>query len=113
AMAKGWQPMEGLELASKVSRKEAQTVHSDGPFKIAAFDYGIKQNIINNFQKRGCTLRIFPAKGDYLEELKQWNPDGFFFSNGPGDPNETAHYALKVVEHAKETGKPIFGICLG
>src|SRR5699024_4150384 len=89
AMAKGWQPMEGLELASKVSRKEAQTVHSDGPFKIAAFDYGIKQNIINNFQKRGCTLRIFPAKGDYLEELKQWNPDGFFFSNGPGDPNET------------------------
>lgn len=112
-MAKDWKPMEGLELASEVSRPEAQTEHSDGPFKVAAFDYGIKQNIINSLVERGCTLRIFPAKGDFKEELEKWEPDGFFFSNGPGDPNATASYALERVEYAKQTGKPLFGICLG
>jgi carbamoyl-phosphate synthase small subunit len=58
-------------------------------------------------------LRIFPAKGDFKEELAKWDPDGFFFSNGPGDPNATGKYALDVVNYAKNTGKPIFGICLG
>ncbi|HYW33893.1 MAG TPA: glutamine-hydrolyzing carbamoyl-phosphate synthase small subunit [Balneolaceae bacterium] len=111
--ARNWDDMKGLELATKVTRKESHTVHSDGPFKVAAFDYGIKQNIINNLNKRGCTLRIFPAKGNFKEELESWGPDGFFFSNGPGDPNATADYALEAVEFAKQTGKPMFGICLG
>jgi carbamoyl-phosphate synthase small subunit len=112
-MARQWDPMEGLELASKVTRTEAQTVHSDGSFKVAVFDYGIKQNIINNLQSRGCTLRIFPAKGDFKKELESWDPDGYFFSNGPGDPNATGTYALEAVHFAKESGKPLFGICLG
>ncbi len=112
-MAKEWDDMKGLELATKVTRTEPQTVHSDGPFKVAAFDYGIKQNIINNLVDRGCTLRIFPADGDFREELESWEPDGFFFSNGPGDPDATATYALDAVNYAKESGKPIFGICLG
>lgn len=112
-LAKEWDSMEGLELASLVSRTEAQTIHSDGPYKIAAVDYGIKQNIINNFVQRGCTLRIFPAKGHYIDEIKSWDPDGFFFSNGPGDPNATAEYALEIVNYAKQSGKPILGICLG
>ena len=112
SMAKEWDSMEGLELATKVTRKEAQTVSSDGPFKIAAFDYGIKQNIINNFVNRGCTLRIFPAEAD-LEEVKAWNADGYFFSNGPGDPKASARYGLPMVNYAKQTGKPLFGICLG
>ena len=110
--ARNWPSMEGLELATKVSRKEAQTVPSGGPFKVAAFDYGIKQNIINNFTERGCTLRIFPAEAD-LEEVKAWNADGYFFSNGPGDPNASSHYGLPAVELAKKSGKPVFGICLG
>ena len=110
--AKEWDSMVGLELATKVTRKEAQTVPSDGPYKVAAFDYGIKQNIINNFVARGCTLRIFPAEAN-LEEVKAWNADGYFFSNGPGDPNASAHYGLPMVEYAKSTGKPLFGICLG
>lgn len=113
ARAKEWDPMEGLELATKVTREEAQTVHSDGPWKVAAFDYGIKQNIINSLNSRGCTLRIFPARGDFKEELEEWNPDGFFFSNGPGDPNATSEYALEAVNYAKNSGKPVFGICLG
>ncbi len=111
-MAKNWEDMDGLELASKVSREEAQTVNGKGSFKVAAFDYGIKQNIINSLHARGCTLRVFPAKAS-LEEVKEWEADGFFFSNGPGDPNATAEYALEIVEFAKSTGKPIFGICLG
>ncbi|MFW6157309.1 MAG: glutamine-hydrolyzing carbamoyl-phosphate synthase small subunit [Balneolaceae bacterium] len=111
--AKAWDPMEGLELASKVTRAEPQTVHSDGPYKVAAFDYGIKNNIINSLVSRGCTLRIFPARGDFKGELKEWQPDGYFFSNGPGDPQATAEYALDYVHYAKESGKPVFGICLG
>ena len=110
-MAKDWVSMEGLELASKVTRKEAQTVHGDGEIRIAAMDYGIKQNIINSFVKRGCTLRVFPAKSSF-EDIQAWNPDGFFFSNGPGDPNPM-DYAIDTVNKAKGTGKPMFGICLG
>lgn len=111
--AKNWDDMVGLELATKVTRKEPQTYKSEGPYKVAAFDYGIKKSIIQNLNDRGCTLRVFPAKGDFKDELEQWNPDGFFFSNGPGDPDATSEYALDAVNYAKQTGKPIFGICLG
>lgn len=110
--AQEWDSMIGLELATKVTRKEAQTVSSDGPFKLAVFDYGVKKSIIDNFVKRGCTLRIFPAEAD-LKDVKSWGADGYFFSNGPGDPNASSHYALPIIEHAKSTGKPLFGICLG
>ena len=79
---------------------------------MAALDYGIKQNIINSLVARGCALRVFPAQVR-LEEVKAWEADGFFFSNGPGDPNPTGEYALEIVEYAKSTGKPMFGICLG
>ncbi|MCH8496344.1 MAG: glutamine-hydrolyzing carbamoyl-phosphate synthase small subunit [Balneolales bacterium] len=111
-MARNWVPMEGLELASKVTRNEAQTITSEHHhLRVAAFDYGIKQSIINNLTSRGCSLRIFPAKTSF-EEVMEWNPDGFFFSNGPGDPNPM-DYAVQTVNKAKKTGKPIFGICLG
>jgi len=112
AQAKGWVDMNGLELASKVTRSEAQTLTRDGHrFKVAAFDYGIKQNIINSLTDRGCSLRVFPAQASF-EEVMEWNPDGFFFSNGPGDPNPMG-YAIELVNQAKKTRKPMFGICLG
>lgn len=110
--AKEWPSMVGLELATKVTRKEAQTIPSDGDFKLAVFDYGVKKSILDNFVKRGCTLRVFPAEAD-LDEVKDWDADGYFFSNGPGDPNASSDYGLPMIEHAKSTGKPIFGICLG
>ena len=91
-----------------------QTQHPSGDqplLKVAAIDYGIKQNIINSFLKRGCKLRVFPAKTDF-ETIMDWQPDAFFFSNGPGDPNPM-DYALETVTKARETGKPLFGICLG
>lgn len=109
--AKAWVSMNGLDLAKEVTRKEAQTVKADGDFKVACFDYGIKQNIVNNLVNRGCTLRIFPAQTDF-SEVEAWKPDGFFFSNGPGDPN-SMDYAITTVNKAKATGKPLFGICLG
>lgn len=110
--ARNWVPMEGLELASRVTRAEAQTVSPEKhQYRVAAFDYGIKQNIINNFTHREVALRVFPAKTPF-EEVMEWNPDGFFFSNGPGDPNPM-DYAVDVVNKAKSTGKPMFGICLG
>src|SRR5699024_3069473 len=111
--ARNWDSMEGLELARKVSRKEKEVFESDGPYKVAAIDYGIKNNIINNLNKRGCSHYIFPSKGNFEEELDALEPDGFFFSNGPGDPNATAEYALETVEYAKRSRKPVFGICLG
>ena len=90
----------------------AQPASGDQPLlKVAAIDYGIKQNIINSFMKRGCKLRVFPARTDF-ETIMEWQPDAFFFSNGPGDPNPM-DYALETVARAKETGKPLFGICLG
>jgi carbamoyl-phosphate synthase small subunit len=109
-----WEPMEGLELATRVTRKEAQTYQPEGEsrYRIAAFDYGIKRNIIQSFLARGCTLRVFPARCS-IDEVKAWKADGFFFSNGPGDPNPTGDYALEVVDFAKASGKPLFGICLG
>ncbi|REL38861.1 carbamoyl-phosphate synthase small subunit [Rhodohalobacter sp. SW132] len=110
--AKEWDSMMGLELATKVTRKEAQTIPSDGPYKLAVFDYGVKKSILDNFVKRGCTLRVFPAEAE-LDEVKSWGADGYFFSNGPGDPNASADYALPIIEYAKSTGKPLFGICLG
>lgn len=110
--AKQWPSMKGLELATKVTRSEAQTVSSDGTYKLAVFDYGIKKSIIDNFVKRGCTLRIFPAEAA-LEDVKEWNADGYFFSNGPGDPDASSDYALPIIKYAKSAGKPIFGICLG
>ncbi len=78
-MAKNWDSMEGLELAGNVTRKQSEIIESDGPFKVAAFDYGIKQNIINKLTEQGCSLQIFPAKGDFEEQLQSWDPDGFFF----------------------------------
>jgi len=109
--AKAWVSMEGLELASKVGCSEAYTLPGDGGYRIAALDFGIKQNILNNFVQRKCTVRVFPAKANYAE-IKEWNPDGLFLSNGPGDPNPM-DYALETIKAAKQDGLPLFGICLG
>lgn len=110
--AKNWVSMEGQELASKVSRKEAQTYNPDGSVKIAAIDYGIKQNIINCMTERGAIVRVFPCDVR-PEEIQAWSPDAIFFSNGPGDPNPVMEYAKPALDYAKTSGLPVFGICLG
>jgi len=105
-------PMEGLELASEVSTKEPYHFgdpHSE--FRVAALDYGIKQNILQCMADRGCYVKIFPAKTP-IEELKSWNPTGYFLSNGPGDP-ASMEYAVETTRQILADGTPLFGICLG
>lgn len=104
--------MKGLELASKVSVKEPYYYGSDSAtYKIAALDLGIKRSILNNLAKRDCYIKIFPHNTSF-DEINSFNPDGFFLSNGPGDPEPL----IGVQETAKQmiaTNKPVFGICLG
>lgn len=104
--------MEGLELASKVSTKEAYFVGDENAtFKIAALDIGIKKNILRNLVKRGAYVKVFPYNSSF-EEMSSWNPDAYFISNGPGDPEPLVD-AITAVKKMIETDKPLFGICLG
>jgi carbamoyl-phosphate synthase small subunit len=104
--------MDGLELSSVVSTKEPYFIGDPAAkFKVAALDLGIKNNILKNLAKRGCYIKVFPAKTPQAEMAK-WNPDGYFISNGPGDPAVMA-YAIKTVKETVESDKPVFGICLG
>ena len=104
--------MKGLELASKVSAKEPYYVGDENaPIKIAAVDLGIKKNILRNLTKRGCYVKVFPYNVK-LEQLKQWNPDGYFLSNGPGDP-EPLVGVQALAKQIIDENLPLFGICLG
>lgn len=105
--------MAGLELASKVTTETSYELGdaATAQFKVAVLDFGCKRNILNNFTDRGCFVKVFPAKTTF-EELKAWNPDGYFLSNGPGDP-EPMDYAIETVKEILKENKPTFGICLG
>ncbi len=104
--------MEGLELASKVSTTEPYFYgNENAQYKIAALDIGIKNNILRNLAKRDAYIKIFPYNATY-EEMNEWQPDGFFISNGPGDP-EPLHEAVAVARKIIANDKPLFGICLG
>ncbi len=104
--------MNGLELASKVSTKESYTLgDEESDLRVAVLDYGTKKNILRCFTERGAFLKVFPAK-TALDDLLAFNADGYFLSNGPGDPS-TMHYAIETIKQLLKLGKPIFGICLG
>lgn len=104
--------MEGLELASKVSTKEPYFVGDEtSPYKIVALDIGIKKNILRNLVKRGAYVKVFPYNASF-EELEAFNPDGYFISNGPGDP-EPLTEAQNVAKEIIKRDLPLFGICLG
>ncbi len=104
--------MNGLELASKVSTKEPYFVGDENaPIKIAALDIGIKKNIIRNFVKRNAYVKVFPYNATF-EDLSAWNPDGYFLSNGPGDP-EPLLEAQALAKEVIKRNLPLFGICLG
>jgi len=104
--------MEGLELASKVSTKEPYFVGDESSdLKVAVLDIGIKKNIIRNFVKRGAYVKVFPYDSSF-EDLNSWNPDGYFISNGPGDP-EPLKQAQQLAKEIIKRDLPLFGICLG
>jgi len=81
------------------------------PLKVAAYDYGIKFNILHRLAAHGCEVRVFPAHTPATEVLA-WEPDGVFLSNGPGDPAAVT-YAVDNIKTLIDVGVPMFGICLG
>ncbi|QCR23433.1 glutamine-hydrolyzing carbamoyl-phosphate synthase small subunit [Pontibacter sp. SGAir0037] len=104
--------MSGLELSSQVSTTEVYKLsNGETRFRVAVLDLGIKKNIINNLVSRGCEVKVFPYNTSF-EEMEEWNPDGYFISNGPGDPAATTDAVLNV-RKMLEKQKPLFGICLG
>ena len=104
--------MSGLELASKVSTAEPYIFgNPDAKFKIAALDLGIKRNILKHMSARDMFIKVFPYDTSF-ETMASWNPDGYFISNGPGDP-EPLKEVQKVTKLILESNKPLFGICLG
>ncbi|MBS1567518.1 MAG: glutamine-hydrolyzing carbamoyl-phosphate synthase small subunit, partial [Bacteroidetes bacterium] len=104
--------MGGLELASHVSTTtpyELGDAKSD--VRIAVMDYGIKKNILQCMVERGAYVKVFPAKTK-AADLKSFQPNGYFISNGPGDP-AAMDYAIDTVKDILKENKPVFGICLG
>ena len=104
--------MDGQDLAKSVTTKKPYEWNSNEnkPYKVAAIDFGIKHNIIKQLIDNNCNVKIFPANISY-EEIINYDPDGIFLSNGPGDPS-AVNYAINTVK--KLIGiKAIFGICLG
>ena len=102
-----WQPTDdsATEFAPPPQRR------SKRPLKIAAYDYGMKWNILRRFSAHGCEVRVFPA-GAPAKDLLATNPDGVFLSNGPGDP-AVLDYAIDNARELITSDVPTFGICLG
>jgi carbamoyl-phosphate synthase small subunit len=104
--------MNGLELSSFVSTREAYYMGQENSrFKVAVLDLGVKKSILSNFTHRDCYCKVFPARTTY-KEMEEWKPDGYFISNGPGDP-ASMDYAIQTVRDIQKGGKTLFGICLG
>ncbi|MBN8836270.1 MAG: glutamine-hydrolyzing carbamoyl-phosphate synthase small subunit [Sphingobacteriia bacterium] len=104
--------MDGLDLASGVSTKEEYELGDvNSELKVAVLDFGVKKNILNCLVERGAYVRVHPATTP-LSRLKEFNPDGYFISNGPGDP-AALPYAIETIRGILAENKPLFGICLG
>jgi carbamoyl-phosphate synthase small subunit len=124
AAAQGFPGLKGLDLAKEVtvtepygwsegswSLTEGFTQPPKKLFKVVAYDFGVKRNILRMLTDRGCDLTIVPAQTS-AEEVLAMEPDGIFLSNGPGDP-EPCDYAIDAIQAFLKTDIPIFGICLG
>jgi carbamoyl-phosphate synthase small subunit len=127
-MAAEWPGLEGMDLAKDVSRLQVER-WSGGKWEwnagyrandenesrrphVVAVDYGNKRNIFRLLVEAGARVTVVPATATF-EEIMAHEPDGFFLSNGPGDPAATGEYAVPVIQRMLETKKPLFGICLG
>jgi carbamoyl-phosphate synthase small subunit len=126
-MAAEWPGLEGMDLAREVSREQVEAwsggkwrwgegydlgPEHEGRPHVVAVDYGNKRNIFRNLVEAGARVTVVPAATSF-EEIMSHEPDGFFLSNGPGDPAATGEYAIPVIRQMLETDKPLFGICLG
>ncbi|HEV2816003.1 MAG TPA: glutamine-hydrolyzing carbamoyl-phosphate synthase small subunit [Allosphingosinicella sp.] len=127
AKARAWPGLEGMDLAREVSCRQmyrwaggkwrlgegyAERAHDEALPHVVAIDYGSKRNIFRNLADAGARVTVLPADATF-DEVMAHRPDGIFLSNGPGDPAATGEYAVPVIQKLLETGKPLFGICLG
>ena len=126
-MATEWPGLEGMDLAKEVSRDQLEAwsggkwelgegyrLGGDEPDRphVVAIDYGSKRNIFRNLVEAGARVAVLPATASF-DEVMSYKPDGFFLSNGPGDPAATGEYAVPVIQAMLDSKKPLFGICLG
>ncbi len=124
-LAKEWPGLNGLDLAKKVTCNETYYWNqglwsSPGKYndtkinkKVVAIDFGVKKNILRSLSNLGCEIKVVPATTPF-KQIIEYNPNGIFLSNGPGDPKETGKYIIPVLkEIIEKTQLPIFGICLG
>ncbi|GAA5443440.1 carbamoyl-phosphate synthase small chain [Microbulbifer sp. NBRC 101763] len=124
AKAEEFAGLKGMDLAKVVSTKEAYPFNEgtwelgeghkaapEQPFKVVAYDFGVKRNILRMLVDRGCDITVVPAETPASEVLAM-NPNGVFLSNGPGDP-EPCEYAITAIREILDAGIPTYGICLG
>ena len=126
ASAREFSGLKGMDLAKEVTTNNSYpwTEHSwvlgqgyktqqadSAKYKVVAYDYGVKRNILRMLVDRDCELLVVPAKTS-AEDVLAMRPDGVFLSNGPGDP-EPCDYAISAIQKILETQVPVFGICLG
>ncbi|RED15529.1 glutamine-hydrolyzing carbamoyl-phosphate synthase small subunit [Parasphingopyxis lamellibrachiae] len=129
AKAAEWPGLKGMDLARTVSTTQ-QYNWDEGVWKLGqgfgkspegegvdrphviAIDYGAKRNILRHLVNAGARVTVVPGEASF-EDVMRHEPDGVFLANGPGDPAATGEYAVPVIRQLLETGKPIFGICLG
>ncbi len=105
---------EWREGAWRPDKQESSFQHYDNaqlPYRVIAYDFGVKRNILRLLTERGCRVRVVPAWTDAAEVLAM-KPDGVFLANGPGDP-EPCDYAIAAIRSLLDSGLPMFGICLG
>jgi carbamoyl-phosphate synthase small subunit len=125
AELKNFPGLEGLDLAKEVTTAQTykwdQTPWSwadgygrleDPQFHVVAVDYGAKRNILRQLADQGARVTVVPAMAT-AKDILAHDPDAVFLSNGPGDPAATGQYAVPTIRTLMETGKPMFGICLG
>jgi carbamoyl-phosphate synthase small subunit len=123
-LAKAFPGLKGMDLAKEVTSEKVWNwtqsewtldagygERGDARFKVVAYDYGVKFNILRMLAARGCDITVVPAQTPASEVLAM-NPDGVFLSNGPGDP-EPCDYAIQAIREVLDTDLPVFGICLG
>jgi carbamoyl-phosphate synthase small subunit len=126
ASARAFPGLKGMDLAKEVTTAStygwnegtwrlgsghAARPAGELPYRVVAYDYGIKRNILRMLVDRGCQVTVVPAKTPAAAVLAL-QPDGVFLSNGPGDP-EPCDYAIEAIAQIVESGTPVFGICLG
>ena len=125
AKARAWSGLEGLDLAKDASCLQPFTFDEglwrwgDGyttapaaKYKVVVIDYGVKRNILRALAGIGAEITVVPASTS-AEDILARKPDGVLLSNGPGDPAATGEYAVPVIKALVDSGKPVFGICLG